>query len=275
MTESTINYYKRFLNDIKKESTGVITITKFNDIINEAQEIVVRDKSLRVETDSKLIDDLRKLRVITDGINGNPPAILPVKKNQFSLPVRLSVGLVIQNPPDQPFLPPGELVAPNYIYTYPEYLKFQNVSFKVTYNSNNLCKSGISDWLYTRIMRSDSRTTTNRNPYRVPTAERPYYDIIDNKINFYTDNTCTAHSMRIEYLRKPRRIFLDTLSGAMLPDGVNPTYLPGVGSVDCEFTEFMRQEIIDTAVRMYLERTKEDRYKSFLNEEAIKTQSKS
>ena len=77
--------------------------------------------------------------------------------------------------------------------------------------------------------------------------------------------------MRLEYIRKPTRIFLDVDSnGAMMADAPNPNYLANIGSVNCELTEFQRQEIVDMMVETYLERVKDERYKSNLQEQMIK-----
>jgi hypothetical protein len=252
MIDSTIDMYQRTLLGIKKESTSVLPISRWNDLINEVQEVWVREKSIDIEQTSKRIDDVELLRVATDGINGNPPAILPVAINKFPLPISLTQDGI----------------------TYPQFLKFLNVEFKIDYVSNP-CHIGTSDWQYVKIMRSDSRATVVRNAYRTPNDDRLYYEIIGGYINLITGTPSTGNSMRLEYLRKPKKVFLDVnSSGAMMRDADNPNYLPHTGSVNCEFTEFQRQEIVDLAVQTYLERIKDERYKSYLNEEAQKNQSK-
>ena len=252
MLDTTIDMYKSTLQGVKKESTTVLPISVWNSLINESQEILTRSKAREVELTNKRNDDLEILRVVTDGVNGRPPAILPVATNKFPLPINLAWGQTI----------------------YPKYLSFLNVMFKLTYISND-CETGTSDWLNTKIMKSDNRPITMRNPYRKPKDNRLYYEIINGHINLITGTSSIGQSMRLEYLRKPLKIFLDvTLAGAMMADLPNPNYTANTGSVNYEFTEFQRQEVVDIAVRTYLERITDPRYKSFLNEEMTKINSK-
>lgn len=252
MITTTIDLYRTTLDGCKKESTAPLTIPKFNRLIAEAQEIWSRSKVQDVEFSKKRIEDLQMLRVVTDGVNGNPSTISPVATNKFPLPVSLTVGDEV----------------------YPDFLRLQSVSFKIAYSGND-CNTGTSDWLGAKILRSDSRSSILRNPYRKPKDNRLYYEIIDNNIILTTGTASTGSSMRLDYLRKPVTIFLDVdVNGVMMADLPNPNYTAHTGSVNCEFNEFQRQEIVDIAVRIYLERVQDPRYKSFLQEEMIKSQSK-
>ena len=100
-----------------------------------------------------------------------------------------------------------------------------------------------------------------------------YYEIKGGKKDLITGTSSTGDSMRLEYIRYPRRIFYDSTNSTE-QTGPTYTYTAGSGCVNCELSEQQRQEIVDIAVREYLERIKDPRYKSFLQEEAIKSQSK-
>ena len=105
-------------------------------------------------------------------------------------------------------------------------------------------------------MRSDQRNVILNNPFRKPKDSRLYYEILDGKIRLITGTNSIGYAMRLEYLRYPKQIFFDK-------DGNN--------HVHCEFAPQQQKEIVDIAVRTYLERVMDPRYKSFLNEQAIKS----
>ena len=108
------------------------------------------------------------------------------------------------------------------------------------------------------VMRSDQRTSNKESVYREPTSKRLYHDLIGDNIYFYGGDGVIALSAKPEYLRK----------------AIDIEYIPGKEGTNCELPEAQRQEVVDIAVRIHLERIKNPRYKSFTQEEAIKSQSK-
>lgn len=245
--------YKEFLNMIKKESTSVISPTYFNSIINvSGQDQWIKEKVVETELDQKRIDDLQKLRVVTDGIGTYYvsvtetitlyPIIPDTSQNYvFSLPIN-----------------PTTLINNNQSTTqhYSRYLRMLNVMFKINYVSNECELTGISDWMKANIMRSDKRAISYKNKYRKPKDSRLYYEVINDKIRLITETSSTGNSMRLEYLRYPRDIFFD-------PNRVTPN------DVNCELPPQQQSEIVSLAAQTYLERAKDERYQSFLNEQML------
>jgi len=260
MLETTLDIYNSFLSAIKKESTSIVVPSAFNIIINEAYENWLRVKLKTPELVQKRIDDLSALRVVTDGqMPFNDP-------NSASGPVVLSpIGSsngVFSYPLRERNIS-GE--------KYPLYFHLLNVMFKIQYIDNKCGNVGVSDFIGSKIMRSDQRVFIRGNKYRRPSDDRLYYEIIGDNIRCITDTGSYGVSMRLEYVKKPNKIFFDQQHQA---DAVNPNYVAGTGSVPPEVLDPQRQEIVDEAARIHLERVKDERYKSFLQEEMIKAQSK-
>lgn len=258
MILTTVDLYNAFLDGIKKSYTGTIIPAVFNRIINDwgQDEWVKKNAVEGIELNQKQIDDLSELRVVTDGAMYYNGAILypiaPSVTNQFLVPEKVqditNINGVVQ--------------------TYPKYLRTLNTMFRIVYVDNECDLEGISDWLEAHIMRSDQRVKFLKSPYRKPKDSRLYYEKIQDRLRLITGTQSYGHSLRIEYLRYPRRIFFDVDHPE---DAPNPNYTPGVGSVNCELQPHLRKEIIDVAVRIYLERVKDERYRTFLNEEGLRS----
>lgn len=254
--------YQAFLDGVKKESTAVINPVQFNRIINDwGQDEWIKENALAIEYNQKQIDDLDKIRCVTDGeFKWNNAgtlvtlsSIAPESKNTFEIPKFNQVGIACR-------LNDGTVATQD----YPRYLREQNVSFKLQYGDNQECgKTGVSNWLKASIMRSDQRAIILDNPFRSPKDNRLYYELLDGKIRLITSDNSTsiAYALRLEYLRYPRVINFDINNNHLL-------------HVDCEFGPQQQKEIVDIAVRTYLERVRDPRYQSFLNEAAIKQISK-
>jgi len=259
MIQTTQDLYYAFLDGIKKSYTGTVVPSVFNRIINVwGQDEWVKQNAVEgIELNQKQIDDLSELRVVTDGAMVYETNILypiaPItgNSNQFYLPEKVF-----------------DLTNVNgAVQTYPKYLRTLNVMFKLNYVENECDLEGVSDWLQVNIMRSDQRAPNLTSPYRKPKDDRVYYEKIQDRHRLITGTPSYGHSMRLEYIRYPRRIFFDI---AHPGDAANPNYTPGTGSVNCEMQPHLIKEIVDLAIRIYLERVKEERYRTFLNEEMIR-----
>lgn len=260
MITTTADMYRAFLDGIKKSETSIVKPSQFNRIINQwGQDEYLRTNAMEIELNQKKIENLEKIRVATDGIytfNGTTIyPIAPLSDNVFEIPkYNFSINAIING-----------LVE---VRTYPRYLRLLNVMFKLTYGAGQECSlTGVSDWLQAYIMRSDQRSVILDNPFRKPKDSRLYYEIIDGKVRLITGTTSVGYAMRLEYLRYPVEIFFNE-------NNVPDTGIPATGSVMCEFGPQQAQEIVEIAVRTYLERVKDPRYQSFLNEEIIKASSK-
>ena len=237
--------YRSFLRGIRQSSLSVIKPKYWNPFINEVQLQWVKSKLPMIEFTQKRIDDLERLRVVTDG-SSLAGAFMPLT----------GTGLgVFQIPSQYTQESQGILLASN---NYPLYLHGLNASFrKCVPTSKPQIDPGIidltcSEWIPAKIRKSDKTVMLAGNPYRLPTKDRLYFERIKGEIRLIGGSN--ENQLRLEYFRYPQTI----------------NY--GTGTLDPEFAPSQNQEIVDSAVRIYLERTMAPRYKSFLQEEMIKSQ---
>lgn len=255
--------YDAFLSGIKKEQTSTVIPAAFNIIVNEALEEWVREKQTMIEFDQKKIDDLQVLRSVTDGVHVyvdaslTPPVstlLKPIGPDTlngkiFTLPVDPSV--VISN------FPGGGTLSTQH---YPRYLRLLNVIFKIKYQGNTCYTNDtVSEWLGAKNLYSDRRIEIFKSPFRRPKDSKLYYEIVGNKIRLETGTPSYGHLLRLEYLRWPVKIQF-----------VPP---PGV-SINSDLLPAQQREIVDITVRTYIERSKNPRYQTILQEQVIKGQSK-
>lgn len=133
----------------------------------------------------------------------------------------------------------------------PESLKLLCVQFKINYINNECGLTGVSEWLGAKPLKSDAIGALGH--YSKPKDSRLYYLLKQDLVELVTGTQSTPNSMRIEFLTEPTAIELT-------PSDVPP-----------QVRLLQRQELVDIAVRTYLERVKEERYQSNLNEEILKT----
>lgn len=127
------------------------------------------------------------------------------------------------------------------------YLFMLTISFKLHYVNNNCGFTGDSDWLPSKPLRTNFKNVISRDPYNRPTDLRLYHEIVGNQVVLHTGTDSYGISANIEYLRYPKSISLT------IPQ-------------DCELPVHARQEIVDIAVRKYLEQVTDPRYQTNLNE---------
>jgi len=142
-------------------------------------------------------------------------------------------------------------------YPNPKYFRLLNNLFQIYYVDNTIFADGESSWLRAQLMRADQRADIYQNAYRYPTDEKPYYRLLGEFIEFVNETSSYPLRMKLEYLRYPRAIkYVEPTS-----DDV---------AVDCELPSIQQKEIVDMAVRMYIEATQSPRYQSQIVEEQIK-----
>ena len=247
MLDSTLDMYNAFLEGIKKEYTGTVIPTVWNDLMNNKTipEWINSNIAEGIELGQKQIDELRVLRTIA---NLDPTTPF---SNTYDLP----------DGTDDP-----------------KYLRFLGIMFNVMFMGDHLCYEAgtlVLAQVKFDVIRSDQKAAWLKSPYRKPSYERMYYDMSGNQINAYTINPYIAGistyttQCSLEYLTYPVRIFFDEAHPA---DAVNPTYTPGVGSVNSNLPDMQKAKLIDIAVRIYLESTKEERYRTYVNESIIRNQ---
>lgn len=141
-----------------------------------------------------------------------------------------------------------------YFFDYPVApklpIKILNVSFKIVYSGNSCFADGvISDWLKAKRMTTDIENV--KDYYSRPKDNRLYFMPYSSYIRLYTGTSSIGSEMRMVNLVYPT------------PITINPDQ-------PSEIRPLQRQEVVDLAVRTYLERVKEERYQSNLNEDALK-----
>ena len=144
------------------------------------------------------------------------------------------------------------LVTPEgyYLVKLPiNYYRLQSVSFKLDVNGK------LTDWLPVKRVRADSfsKAVSGVNPYRKPTDKRLYYMQIENAIKSFPTNDKVRFAKLI-YLSRPTPIIF------------NETGNDSHGNLNKE----QKKAIVDIAVRVFLERVKEERYQTQLTEKNLK-----
>lgn len=148
--------------------------------------------------------------------------LLPISQNEFQLPI-------VDNP---------------LVKGLHGYLFMLSAGFKLQY-VNSTCGTGISTiFLPSRIMRSDERFAQSRDPFGKPSDKRLFYEIVVDKMILYTGTQSFSTEAEIIYLRHPQDILI--ISGLQ----------------DCELPVEARKEIVDIAIRKYLEITENPRWQS-------------
>lgn len=131
------------------------------------------------------------------------------------------------------------------------YLRLLSVRFSVQYNSTS-CHDGVSEFLPGNYMKTNNISVSKVNPYRKTNQNRFHYRQIGQDIEFIENIHCVPLQCKVEYIRYANDMKFVT-SGS-------------VSNINCELPITARQEIVDIAVRIHLERVLDPRYKSYLNE---------
>lgn len=227
--------YYLFLDGIRKMYNTTVKPDVFNRIINDSQLDWVKGKLPQAEFNQKRIDDIEVLRVVTDGgsMYASYDILSDVGDYIFDIPTLYST------------ITSGSLLSNINGVNYPLYLHGLNAMFK---------KRDGDTWLRARIRRSDRTVMLDDNPFRSPSDDRLYFEQIKNQIRLIGGE---YDNLRLEYYRYPRII---TYSATEL------------SNIDPEFNPGQNKEIVEIAVKTYIERTTDPRYKSFLQEMMIRSQ---
>jgi len=153
---SSEDMYRAFLRGIRKQNTSVVKPAYWNPFINEVTLKWVKGKLPAIEFTQKRIDDLAILRVVTDGTELGQ-AYEPIDESDLGI-----------------FEIPTQYTQTNQFYPfsvdYPLYLHGLNVMFR---RRDDV-------WREARIRKSDKTSMMSKNPYRVPTTSRIYFERIKN-----------------------------------------------------------------------------------------------
>lgn len=225
--------YEYFLIAIRSQHTSAVTRDLFSWYWNDGLIEWVKSKMPIIEFNQKRIDDVDRLKVITDGSSIGVSKMIPVaNSNDFLLPQ------IFDNETD------GYLKASVNNTLYPLYLHGLHAQF---YNSDG-------SLITARVKRSDQFAVSLENYYMRPTAKRCFYEYINGYLRFQGRD---AVAMRLEYYRFPRII----------------KFVTGGQDVNPEFNPLQNKEITELAIKNFLENRMNPRYKSFLQEMMLKSQS--
>lgn len=163
------------------------------------------------------------------------------------------------------------VVRDNKIELPDDYVRLTSIWGRVRWTVCNETETG--DYQKLHLERSDQKVYNHKSFFRKPSKSRPYYKHIgeptisgsvkvDNKsvILFNAGRGNDIVACEIEYIRRP-----DMISEYKQ------------GWEDIEYIDFRREqllEIIDVCVRLYLERVKDERYQTFLNEYGLRNMNK-
>jgi len=244
---NAVDMYRAFRLGIDSSKTSVVSVDKWNKFINLVVLDWMEDKIGRTAFTGMVYHDLESLHVDT---NGMPPldlwpiaciTLLGDDENMFYIPT------------GEPIY--GVNIFAGYkttIIDYPLIHHIIGVQFMIKEGST------YSTWLPARVMKADQRGFIKNNPYEEPLNSRLYFELIGDAIRLHTKDA-EGVAMRLEYYRKPDQIKITD---------------QGERVSDVSFTDKARKEIVDMAVRIYLEQKTNPRYQSYLQEMLIKQQTK-
>ena len=271
--------YNAFLRGIDKEKTSTVFPSQFNLIINEAYDQWLREKVDESDLIQKRIDDLQSLRYITDGslevlVSSSTVEIVggEVESDVTDPVTGIRTVVVINTDPEPdtvtttvyqiliPLVPDSNglfLILP---VKYPGYFRLQSLMSKVEVNGVEL------DYIGSKVYKSDRRSEILNDPYSKPVIDvndlkrsRIYHQYIQNNLRLYLPDGAIAKKLHIEYVKVPKSLLYDPNVSA--------------NNVDAEVGSDQQQQIVDVAVRLYIERTENVRYRTTLNEDQIKQKS--
>jgi len=220
--------FEHFLYSVRKERTAVISPEAWTLFMEGILLDWVKLRLPETEYIQKRIDDLEAIHVVTDGILHD--MIEADENGLYPIP------------------------------TDPKYLHGLSATFAYYYNpvgedeiiggdERTQIVGSNTGLLYKtvgRILRADNRGMIESNPYRKPKSTRIYFDLRESFIYLSSGDT-SFNRLILEYYKYPEKITF-TSSGE-----------DSTGS----FNESQNKEIVDLAIRKYLERVRDPRHQSF------------
>lgn len=233
MIRTADDMYARFLYGIDKEGTTTVYPEKFNELINEAQGLVVNEMADEVQVNRRRMDDLNPItRRYTNETTITPPVGNPVTGYPKTLPA--------------------------------DYFRELNIKFKLLLPAPLVGKPDnktlTEDFYWGVPMRADNKPIALNNPYRSTNTlfedGKVYYEVMNNSVDV-VDYEFQEYKM--DYLIVPPKIvFREEFSTT------HPTH------DNCVLSGRMQQIIVDRAVRIFIERTENVRYQTAYNEDTHK-----
>lgn len=223
--------FKRKLNKVDSEKLRNFRPQEIDLYLNEAQELLIKQKLVEFETSQKLIDDLRILLVKHEEDAAQPLVTPTVVDNSYSFDLT-DLGVVGTHTPSE---------------------------YKYLYHMRSLVtatKTGCgSKTLKTVITQTDDLTESLNSKFYSPSFEWGEIPIVfaNNNLYAYSDGTFTITELKIDYLKRPLKMgnpnavknSSGTIVGYNHPDGTAAT------QQDCEIqSSFFCRELVDEAIRI-------------------------
>lgn len=231
--------YVSFTDGIRRTSQSVVPKSKFVRLWNEwaLPEWMKINTSIRegVELTQKQIEDLQSLIVKTDGVDYNP--IYTTGTNIFPLPIEHTSTISINTIDPTTFVVAAE--------SLPICTRVLRVWFKL---------SPAGSWIKSYPLRTIDESFVLNSKYSAPSSTLLYHRTYNNKIEAVTPIGYTATMMELMYIRYPNQM-----------EWNDPTI-----DYTLDLHQEQLEEVRDIAVRLYLERVKDPRWQSFLQEEMLK-----
>lgn len=240
---TALETYQSFLEGIRKGKTRSFPPELFNPFINKVAREWLNGKVAELQMNSKRIDDIDLLFIKTDGIDypeiGISDYINGVSVFEFPGIQNTTVNQV-------PHAEIGEILYP---------LSFRLIKVIANINGKPVeCKY------------LDSHISLN-NKYQKVSEDLVYYELSKNKLRVYA--TERVSSIALNYVRQPRP-FNFNVSYANVKYDPETNDNPETSSTPFEYKDKQVDEIVDDAIRIFLERNTDKRYQTFLNEQKIK-----
>lgn len=231
MLNTVLDMYNGLAQQLWKQNSASLDTQEFESLINEAQTKYIINRAEEVELVQKRIDDLTSIKrhvIITPNIGAM----------DFDFEAS---GLVNYTDPNERF----------------GYLRALAVGIEWKYSGNDCFSDGVPDrpnnndddvnWVLAYPMRSDYRYQQSKDFYWQASDEFPYYEFYSNttskkilKVHNGNSTASTVNRLRMEYLVHPARLTL-----------AQPTVI--------DMPVHTRQEIVDLALSIFLERTESPR----------------
>ena len=116
-------------------------------------------------------------------------------------------------------------------YNYP------TIEYEINDNKRDAI-GGATKIVFNRTSQSDDVYKLLNDPFNTTKPSKPLADFSDTKLNVYTDKTFLVNKVIFNYLKKPRLIHIKT-------------------NVSCELAEHLHDEVIQYAVDLFLQNTRE------------------
>jgi hypothetical protein len=266
--------YLALLKGVGKKNSSAVWPADFNDVINRAYKEWLSHKSDESDIVQKRMDDLQKLRYVTDGSIELPIPVSDVEidgvggevaLNAYNSitglrtlvelsgtgPVRVRTRVYQTLIPIVPVLPGVFPIVP---VNYPKYYRSQSVLVMVSKNNVDYGYVGSSP------LRDDQKSNILEDPYSVPYVDikdlsrsRVYHQYMQDRLKLFLPIGFIAKNIQLSYIKLPTDLNYD------------PNY--PANNINCELGSIQQQQIVDLARRMYIEGIESRRYQTVMAEQ--------